>query len=161
MPEGMTIRAAQPADAGLLLDVWLASVRATHHFLSEQDIQTLLPVVRDQALPVLELWVLIKEEAIIGFAGLSEDKIEALFLHPDHFGKGGGRMLVEHARRLKGRLRVDVNEQNPKAVGFYTAVGFEVVGRSETDDQGRPFPLLHMREASLPWDRTSDPVGSD
>lgn len=145
--KGMTIRAAEPSDAERLLAIWLASVRATHTFLSEQDIQTLFPIVRDHALPALEVWVLIEDDVIIGFAGLSDNKLEALFLHPDHFGKGGGRLLVEHARRLKGPLLVDVNEKNPGAVRFYESIGFEVVGRSETDDGGRPFPLFHMREA--------------
>lgn len=148
MTAGMTIRPAEAADRDRLLAIWLASVRATHTFLSEQDIETLYPLVRDQALPALELWVLVDDGEVIGFAGLSGDNLEALFLHPDHFGKGGGRMLVEHARRSKGPLRVDVNEQNPGAVRFYESLGFEVFGRSETDGGGRPFPLLHMREAS-------------
>ena len=53
---------------------------------------------------------------------------------------------MEHAQALRGGdLTVDVNEQNPAAVGFYEAVGFAVVGRSPLDDAGRPFPLLHMR----------------
>ncbi len=147
MPEGLTIRAVETSDHERLLAIWLASVRATHRFLSEQDIQALYPLVRDQALPTLELWALVKGDTTIGFSGLSENKLEALFLHPDHIGNGGGRMLVEHARGLKGPLMVDVNEQNPNAVRFYEAVGFEVVGRSATDDGGRPFPLLHMREA--------------
>lgn len=142
----LTIRAAQTSDHEHLLAIWLAAVRATHSFLSEEDIQALLPLVRDQALPALEVWVLVEDDAIIGFCGLSENKLEALFLHPDHFGKGGGRMLVEHARGLKGALLVDVNEQNPDAVRFYESVGFEVFDRSETDEGGRPFPLLHMRE---------------
>jgi len=30
-------------------------------------------------------------------------------------------------------------------VGFYLRMGFEVVGRSELDDFGKPYPLLHMR----------------
>ncbi len=55
-------------------------------------------------------------------------------------------MLVNHARQLKGSLVVDVNEQNPDAVKFYKSVGFEIVGRSETDAGGRPYPILHMRE---------------
>ena len=56
-------------------------------------------------------------------------------------------MLVEHARAVKGTgLRVDVNEQNPEAVKFYEAMGFVVAERSPLDDQGRPFPLLRMKE---------------
>ncbi len=145
----MTIREALPTDRDTLLDIWLRSVRATHTFLTEADIQSLLPVVRDAALPALELWVLCADDDTpAGFMGLSGSALEALFLDPEWRGRGGGRMMVEHARRLKGALTVDVNEQNPDAVRFYEACGFEVVGRSETDSGGRPFPLLHMREQS-------------
>jgi putative acetyltransferase len=44
-------------------------------------------------------------------------------------------------------LTVDVNEQNGAALGFYEALGFEVVDRSPVDEDGRPFPLLHLRRA--------------
>ena len=142
----LTIRPALADDYPRLLEVWLASVRATHTFLAASDIQELLPLVRDRALPALELWVLAAGDQAVGFAGLDGNRLEALFLHPDHLGRGGGRLLVEHARRLKGPLLVDVNEQNPEAVRFYEALGFEVCGRSPTDGGGRPFPLLHMRE---------------
>lgn len=30
-------------------------------------------------------------------------------------------------------------------MGFYLRMGFAVAGRSETDDVGRPFPILHLR----------------
>jgi putative acetyltransferase len=43
---------------------------------------------------------------------------------------------------------VDVNEQNVAARGFYEACGFVVEGRSEVDDQERPYPLLHLRLAA-------------
>lgn len=146
MTQELTIRSARPSDKNRLVEIWLASVRATHTFLSEQEIQELLPLVKEKALPSLELWVLLSGEEIIGFAGLSDNNLEALFLHPEHFEKGGGTMLVDHARQLKGSLVVDVNEQNPDAVEFYKSVGFEVVGRSKTDSGGRPYPILHMRE---------------
>jgi putative acetyltransferase len=144
----MTIREATPADRDALLDIWLRSVRATHTFLTEDDIQSLLPLVRDAALPGLELWVLCGGVGTpVGFLGLDGAKVEALFLAPEWFRRGGGRRLLDHARRLKGALSVDVNEQNPGAVRFYEACGFTVVGRSEVDSAGRPFPLLHLREA--------------
>jgi putative acetyltransferase len=144
----MKIRASTSADQALLLDIWLRSVRASHVFLSELDIQSLLPIVRDQVLPSLRMWVACDADSIpIGFMGVGEGSIEALFIAPDHFGQGAGTMLVEFAKRhLLRPLHVDVNEQNPKAVGFYQARGFEVIGRSPLDGDGRPFPLLHMRE---------------
>ena len=144
----MTIREASPDDREVLLEIWLRSVRATHTFLTEDDIQSLLPMVRDGALVGLELGVLCSDTGQpVGFMGLSGDKVEALFLAPEHRRRGGGRMLLDHARRLKGPLTVDVNEQNPEALRFYEACGFEVTGRSATDSDGSPFPLLHLREA--------------
>ncbi|MCZ2127395.1 MAG: GNAT family N-acetyltransferase [Anaerolineales bacterium] len=141
------IRKAQPDDYPALLVIWEQSVRASHDFLSEQDIQSLLPVVRDQALPNLEVWTLCNEASEpIGFMGLDDDKLEALFISATSFRQGCGKAALEYARKLKGPLRVDVNEQNPRAVAFYLSNGFAVVGRSPTDSQGQPFPLLHLSE---------------
>lgn len=144
------IREARPADMSALVEVWLRSVRATHTFLTEEDIQFFLPLVRDAlASEQLELWVLASDtNTLIGFMGLSGNSLEAMFLDPAHLRAGHGRRLVSHARGLKGALTVDVNEQNPPAVRFYEACGFVVVGRSELDSTGRPFPLVHMRQLS-------------
>jgi putative acetyltransferase len=73
--------------------------------------------------------------------------MESLFLAPEFHRRGGGRRLVRHAQELHGELTTDVNEQNSAARRFYEACGFVVEGRSELDDTGRPFPLLHMRLA--------------
>ncbi|HWC44893.1 MAG TPA: acetyltransferase [Casimicrobiaceae bacterium] len=145
-----TIREARPGDGNALVDIWLRSVRATHRFLAEDDIQFFLPLVRELlASNQLELWVLESDtNTLIGFMGLSGTSLEAIFLDPDHLRAGHGRRLVAHARELKGALTVDVNEQNPSARQFYEACGFAVVGRSEHDGTGRPFPLLHMRQLS-------------
>jgi putative acetyltransferase len=144
----MKIREALPADRERLPDIWLRSVRATHTFLTEDDIQSLLPLARDElVMGNLELWVLCREaDETVGFIGLDGAKVEALFLDPDYRRLGGGRLLLDHARRLKDALTVDVNEQNPEAVRFYEACGFETVGRSPDDGAGRPFPILHMRQ---------------
>ncbi|WP_374755463.1 hypothetical protein [Runella slithyformis] len=41
--------------------------------------------------------------------------------------------------------RVDVNEQNPQALGFYERMGFAVISRSALDGLGKPYPLLHLQ----------------
>jgi putative acetyltransferase len=127
--------------------VWERSVRATHDFLTDEDIVALRPLV-ETALDddALELWVLTEGDPPVGFMAIAGDDISALFLEPARRGQGGGSRLVAHAQALRGGdLTVDVNEQNHAAVGFYQALGFVVVGRSPLDDRGRPFPLLHMR----------------
>jgi len=144
----MIIRQATNADHPLLLNIWLRSVRATHHFLQESDIEALLPQLRDNYLPAVELWVAIDaDDSPLGFIGLSGNHVEMLFIEPDLRGKGIGRALLDHARSLHTQISVDVNEQNPEAVGFYLHYGFVQTGRSPLDGEGRPFPLLHL---SLP-----------
>jgi putative acetyltransferase len=145
--ETMTIRRAVSTDRDTLVDIWLRSVRATHTFLSEEDIQSLLlPTQKYLKSEEPELWVLCSDSGeVVGFMGMSGSKIEALFLAPEFHRRGGGRRLVRHAQALRGELTVDVNEQNPAARRFYEACGFVAESRSELDDAGRPFPLLHMR----------------
>lgn len=144
----MIIRQATNADHPLLLNIWQRSVRATHHFLQESDIQELLPQLRDNYLPAVELWVAVDtENSPLGFIGLNENHVEMLFIEPDLRGKGIGRALLDHARSSRQQMSVDVNEQNPEAVGFYLHYGFVQTGRSPLDGEGRPFPLLHL---SLP-----------
>ena len=144
----MIIRQATNADHPQLLNIWLRSVRATHHFLQESDIEALLPQLRDIYLPAVELWVAVDaEDCPLGFIGLNENHVEMLFIEPDLRGKGIGRALLDHARSSRNQMSVDVNEQNPEAVGFYLHYGFVQTGRSPLDGEGRPFPLLHL---SLP-----------
>ena len=146
----MDIRRAMPTDREVLLDVWLRSVRATHTFLSEEDIQAMIPQVRDYlASSEPEFWVLCDDSGVIrGFMGMSGSKMDSLFLAPEFQRRGAGRRLVRHAQALRGELTTDVNEQNPAARRFYEACGFVVEGRSELDEQGRPYPLLHLRLAA-------------
>ena len=142
----MFIRSTTAGDVGVLVNIWLRSVRATHTFLSEEEIQALLPFVENYLeAATSSLSILCADSGdIMGFMGMSGNKIDALFLAPEFHGTGGGRKLIYHARGQHDELLVDVNEQNPDAVRFYEACGFQVVGRSELDDAGRPYPLLHM-----------------
>lgn len=145
----MQIRRADAAELPDLLEIWLRSVRATHLFLTEADINALAVEV-DAYLPgsLETFWVLADDEgAAVGFMGLIGDEIDSLFIAPAIHRHGGGRMLVRHADAIaEGPLRVSVNEQNPGALKFYQACGFKIVGRSELDGQGRPFPLLHLQK---------------
>jgi putative acetyltransferase len=149
MAPDTTIRPLVPADRGLLPGIWLRSVRATHGFLGEAEIQNLLPLVREElaAESELELWILADhEDQPVGFMGLIGASLEALFLDPDHRGRGDGRRLVGHARALNGPLAVEVNEQNVDAVRFYEAMGFATFERLPDDGAGRPYPVLRMRQ---------------
>lgn len=129
-----------------VVEVWEASVRATHHFLTEGDIQFFKPLIQNEFLHMVELACIRDEnDNIVGFIGVEKEKIEMLFIHPLVRGKGIGQQLIMYAINDLNAKFVDVNEQNEQAVGFYKHMGFDVIGRSEKDGMNKPFPLLHMQ----------------
>lgn len=137
-----------PEDYEEILQLWEASVRHTHHFLTEEHIQFYKPLVREHYLPAVGLYVIRNAGGkIAAFMGLSGELIEMLFVHPDEQGKGYGSQLIKYAVRHKKIYKVDVNEQNEKALRFYLHLGFRITGRDETDGMGKPFPILHLQWA--------------
>jgi putative acetyltransferase len=129
-----------------LISVWEAAVRATHHFLQESHIDFYRRQIPAHYFPEVSLFCIRSAEGTIaGFLGISLDCIEMLFVHPDYFGTGVGKRLVNFAVKHKAIGKVDVNEQNPQAVGFYKHMGFVTQSRSENDAEGNPFPVLHMK----------------
>jgi putative acetyltransferase len=142
------ISSVGPEDYSRVVDVWEASVRATHHFVSDSDIEIFRPLVFDELPHTGLACVRDANGLVVGFIGIAEGKVEMLFIHPDYRGQGIGRVLLNYAINECGATKVDVNEQNDQALGFYLWMGFEVVDRSELDSNGKPYPLLHMRLAS-------------
>ena len=136
---------ANDKDYDRLLVIWENAVRATHHFLKEQDILSIKPLVL-RSFSTVKLFVF-KDDAgkISGFMGVADGKIEMLFIDSDCRGRGIGKKLAAYAINNLNATKLDVNEQNPQAVEFYKHIGFKIVGRSELDTMGNPFPLLHMR----------------
>lgn len=129
-----------------ILNTWESSVRATHNFLSEEDIISIKPQVIEGAKYVSKLLcVRDKKDMIKAFMGIHDFKIEMLFVSNDSRGNGIGKKLVEYAIEVLNANYVDVNEQNTQALDFYKHMGFKVFKKSEFDEQGNPFPLLHMK----------------
>ena len=128
-----------------LLEVWRASVRASHRFMTEEEIGRLVPQVEEALLHISTLWVVQDGSSPVGFMGVQERKIEMLFLNPDYFRMGLGKELVQRAFRELNVEFVDVNEQNPDAMRFYERMGFRVFKRNERDSEGNPYPILEMR----------------
>lgn len=139
------VEKANSADYQEIVEVWEASVRATHDFLSEEDIRYFRPLILNEYLKTVDLFCIRSEQGRIeGYLGTSADKIEMLFLRPEARGKGIGKALLYYAIHTLVITKVDVNEQNGQAVGFYEHMGFRVVGRSALDGTGKPYPILRM-----------------
>lgn len=140
----MTIVKCGKQDFDSLAAIWERSVRATHLFLTEEDIAEIRRALIPYYFPNVELYALKNTDGgPLGFIGLATGMIEMLFIDAVYRGHGYGSRLIDFAKE-RGATRVDVNEQNPDALRFYLSHGFHITGRDATDDNSRPFPILHL-----------------
>ena len=132
-----------------LLVVWEESVRATHGFLSEEEILKIKEYV-PQALEQVEHLAVAETVSgkLAGFWGAEKGRLEMLFLAPSESGKGLGRQLLQYGMEQYQIQELTVNEQNPQVVGFYEHLGFRTYKRTELDEEGNPYPLLYMKRIS-------------
>ena len=138
------IRLATAEDYPRIMEIWESAVKATHTFLAEEDFNYFKQAIPRDYLPNLEVYLITENDEIKGFASVAEGNLEMLFIHDDARGKGYGKALYQFMKEKTGLTKVDVNEQNPQAIGFYEKMGFRKIGRSEKDGSGKNYPLIHM-----------------
>lgn len=129
-----------------LLNIWESSVKATHLFLSDDEICNIKKYV-PQALTGVPVLIVAENEngKPVGFMGVSDKMLEMLFISNESRRQGIGKQLLQYGIEKYSINELAVNEQNPLAKGFYEHMGFKVYKRTEVDEQGNPYPLLYMK----------------
>lgn len=129
-----------------LFEVWDKSVRETHLFLSDSEIKNISRYIPQALSSIAHLIVAFNDENNpVAFMGIEDRKLEMLFVSPGYRGKGLGKQLIHYGIENYSIDELGVNEQNPQAKAFYEHMGFQVYNRSDTDEQGNPYPILYMR----------------
>lgn len=165
MSDPMIRRSVGVEEFSRLVAIWRSAVDATHHFLADEHRDSIESHLAADYFPAVELFVAERDGVPVGFAGVgiadggeadggaepeggqtnAGNSLEMLFIDARARGTGVGTALLRHVVDGCGVTAVDVNEQNEQAVAFYLRRGFVVVGRSDEDGQGWPYPLLHLR----------------
>lgn len=137
------IRKIEKTDYPRLVEIWSSAVKSTHTFLNDEDF-----LHYEQQLPFyfehVTLWGFEAKGGLRGFVGVAGDVLEMLFIHNDYRGQGIGKQLAMYVINNLAVRKVDVNEQNEQAVGFYKKNGFKLVKRSALDAEGKEYPILHL-----------------
>lgn len=129
-----------------LILVWEKSVKATHLFLSEKEVEEIKKYIPQALNGIAHLIIAENQDSRpVAFMGIEEQKLEMLFIAPEERGKGLGRKLIQYGMENFSVNELAVNEQNPLAKGFYEHMGFQVYKRTDHDEQGNPYPLLYMK----------------
>lgn len=118
----------------------------THLFLSVDEINNIKQYV-PQAIKDVSILVIAenKNGDPVGFMGVDDKKLEMLFVLDKYRGQGIGKQLLQYGIENYSINELTVNEQNPRAKGFYEHM-VEVYKRTELDEQGNPYPLLYMKK---------------
>lgn len=128
-----------------LVSVWENSVKATHDFLTIEEIEKIKLYVPQALQNVKNLAIYEIDGKPVSFIGVENKKIEMLFVLNEYRGQNIGKKLVNYAIDNLSANTVTVNEQNLQAMGFYKRLGFETYKRTGLDEQGNTYPLFYMR----------------
>lgn len=134
----------QAADLQALSAIWFGASHRAHAFIGRERLLEQRILIETQYLPSAGTWVACYQGKPAGFISLLDTFIGGLFVAPDYQGHGIGRLLVAHALKLKGKLRLEVYTENARAFSFYKSLGFEELSRRAEDDEGPPFENADM-----------------
>ncbi|MFW0718209.1 GNAT family N-acetyltransferase [Pedobacter sp. N23S346] len=140
----LAIRSILKSEHASVLQLWEESVRASHDFITEKDIDHYRKLISD-SLVNLDLFGVEEADQLQAFIALSNHKIQLLFVRPDAFRRGFGKCLIQFAVKEHGAWLVDVNAQNERALSFYLSLGFEVYQKFPHDSAGKPYPVWSLR----------------
>ncbi|MBF8224297.1 N-acetyltransferase [Halomonas sp. 328] len=132
------IRAFQDTDIDQVLAIWLSASIQAHDFVPEAFWASQVEAMRDVYLPAAETWVFEAQGQVSGFYCLVETTLAAIFVSPEHQGRGIGAALIEDAKQRRDDLMLTVYKANRPSVAFYQKHGF-VIHREQVDaNAGQP-----------------------
>ncbi|MEZ6087701.1 MAG: GNAT family N-acetyltransferase [Pirellulaceae bacterium] len=141
--EVRNIRRYEARDLDDLLAAWASASEIAHPFLTQEFLALERENIPNLYLPNAETWVYEHDGRVIGFVALLGNEVGAIFVHPDHHGKGVGKRLMDKAKELRGELEVEVFKQNTIGRAFYAKYGFTPIEEKVHKQTG--FDLLRLR----------------
>ena len=137
------IRKFQETDIDAVMRIWLESNTEAHDFIPSAYWEEHFAQVGEM-LPQAEVYVLEEQKftEILGFIGLAEDYIAGIFVRGEAQGRGIGKELLDHAKRGKRKLTLNVYAKNTGAVRFYQREGFRIAEEGVDEDTGEKEYLM-------------------
>lgn len=136
----VTLRPFAAGDLDDIAALWLASWQRT---LPEIDFAARLPWFRQHLAALMDqgyrVTCAVKALRVVGFTAVleSEGHLDQIAVHPDCWGGDVADRLIASAKARAGRVLLDVNQENPRAVRFYEKHGFRRLRADVNPASGR------------------------
>ena len=121
------IRKYIESDIDEILEGWYQASRMAHPFSDADFMGMEKRNIRDVYIPNTSTWVYTDEYLILGFISMMGNEVGAIFVRPDHHGKGIGRQLMDFVSDFHEEMEVEVFERNSVGRAFYDKYGFELL----------------------------------
>ena len=135
------IRAFESKDMDQVMRIWLNTNIQAHFFIDMMYWQNSFEAVKEQ-ISQAEAYVCEVNGQIEGFIGLQGNYVAGMFVKPELQNRGMGCDLLNHVKKKKNILELDVYQKNWAAIRFYVSQEF-----SEEDitvDQATGEKQVHM-----------------
>lgn len=149
------IRKIKAADLDMVAQIWLDTNLKAHDFIPPEYWKGNYDTVKAM-ISQAEVYVYTDEDKaqILGFIGLAEDYIAGIFVRGEAQSRGIGKALLDHAKRGKRKLTLNVYAKNTGAVRFYQREGFRIAEEDTAEDTGE-------KEYLMCWDAENVRTGEE
>lgn len=125
--EDIKIRKLESEDElNKIMDIWLESNLDSHKFIDESYWISNFNNVK-LLIPKADVYLLYKNNNILGFAGVMDNYIAGIFIDKEHQNKGLGSLLISKLKLNYNSLTLDVYKENINAYNFYMKKNFSVI----------------------------------
>ncbi|MFF5210324.1 GNAT family N-acetyltransferase [Streptosporangium sp. NPDC000396] len=140
------IRRAVPGDADRITEVFLAARGRMAYLPRLHTDEETAAWITGVVIPRHEVWVAEPHGRVAGFAALSDEWLEHLYVAPDAQGLGLGSALLAQAKKVRpSLLSLYVFQQNTGARRFYERHGFVLTALGDGGDNEERLPDARYR----------------
>lgn len=111
--------------------IWLEASIKAHHFIDPGFWESMVSEMESTWLPVAENLGILKNDRLIGFCSLTNNRLAAIFINPVEQGNGYGKLLLNDVKKRRTRLDLTVYEKNRTSIEFYKKNGFQAVDKQK------------------------------
>ncbi len=159
--EALRIAPRGEADWPGMLSVWVAAWRATYADIDFAARRAWLKARVAEIEAAGSVTLCLFDGGVPALAGFvvidpATGWLDQICVAPSHFGTGAASALLDAARAASpGRIRLDVNADNARAIRFYERQGFARVGDGAPSLSGRPTIVMEWRAKTCAAPRNS------
>ena len=127
-----------------VINIWLEASIISHNFIEKEFWMSKIDDMKEKYIPNSETYVYERNNMILGFFSLFENRLAAIFVSPRFQNQGIGKEMISQAKLLRKKLSLTVYKKNIKSVLFYESIGFERAGESIDE-------ITNQMEIKMEW----------